>query len=476
MLAGVDTSDGVGGTVAAAVAAHLRLPYLSYAARIEPDEAARTVRVRRISPTGYDVLEAPLPAVISCTQALGEPRYPSLKGIMGARSKEIVEPVAGGSRDRSGDRRRRRGLDRAARDPHAAGSRRHGGRPRDAGRRRRPDRRAARDPEADLMGAVWVVGEPGPDHGLARISAEIATLARDLGGRPPAARSSASWWPPNRRSPPRSSPATCPGWWRSRTPPPASWPGRRWPPRTSPHLAEAEPPDVVLTGAGPDGRDVAGALSALTGLGVLTNATGLAWGDGGPAVEMSVFGGKLLTTLRVHRRPRHRHRPPERDDRGAGDVAGHGRDADDGRRRTARACASSTGSARPARPPRSRRPGSSWPAVAASAGRTASGSSGQLADALGGAVGATRAAVDSGWIPYSQQIGQTGKIVKPELYLALGISGAIQHKVGMQTAGTIVAVNRDPDAPIAEFADLLVVGDLFEVGKALLEQLRGRSG
>jgi electron transfer flavoprotein beta subunit len=90
VLAGVDTSDGVGGTVAAAVAAHLRLPYLSYAARIEPDEVTRTVRVRRISPVGYDLLEAPMPALISCTQALGEPRYPSLKGIMGARSKEIA--------------------------------------------------------------------------------------------------------------------------------------------------------------------------------------------------------------------------------------------------------------------------------------------------------------------------------------------------------------------------------------------------
>jgi electron transfer flavoprotein beta subunit len=89
-LAGVDTSDGVGGLVAATVAAHLKLPYLSYAARIEPDEAARSVRVRRISATGYDVLEAPMPAVISCTQALGEPRYPSLKGIMAARSKEIA--------------------------------------------------------------------------------------------------------------------------------------------------------------------------------------------------------------------------------------------------------------------------------------------------------------------------------------------------------------------------------------------------
>lgn len=90
VLAGVDTSDGVGGTVAAAVAAHLGLPYLSYAARIEPDESSRTVRVRRISATGYDLLEAPMPALISCTQALGEPRYPSLKGIMAARSKEIA--------------------------------------------------------------------------------------------------------------------------------------------------------------------------------------------------------------------------------------------------------------------------------------------------------------------------------------------------------------------------------------------------
>ena len=99
---------------------------------------------------------------------------------------------------------------------------------------------------------------------------------------------------------------------------------------------------------------------------------------------------------------------------------------------------------------------------------------GEIADALGGAVGATRAAVDSGWIPYAQQIGQTGKIVKPQLYLALGISGAIQHKVGMQTAGTIIGVNRDPDAPIAEFADLVVIGDLFEVGKALLAELGSR--
>jgi electron transfer flavoprotein beta subunit len=90
VFAGVDSSDGFAGVVPAGVAALNGLPYLSWAAEIEPDAAARTVRVRRISPTGYDVLEAPMPALISGTQALGEPRYPSLKGIMGARSKTIT--------------------------------------------------------------------------------------------------------------------------------------------------------------------------------------------------------------------------------------------------------------------------------------------------------------------------------------------------------------------------------------------------
>jgi electron transfer flavoprotein beta subunit len=89
LLAGADTSDGTAGVVPAGVAALLRLPYLSYAAKIEPEPEAGRVRVRRISPTGYDVLEAPMPALVVCTQALGEPRYPSLKGIMAARSKTI---------------------------------------------------------------------------------------------------------------------------------------------------------------------------------------------------------------------------------------------------------------------------------------------------------------------------------------------------------------------------------------------------
>jgi electron transfer flavoprotein alpha subunit len=326
------------------------------------------------------------------------------------------------------------------------------------------------------MGALWVVAEPGADGGIARVSAEAATLARDLGastGRDVigiviaadpgiAAKELATYLPVV---------------WAITEPEAAE---HAWSAVAAGHIAalagEADQPDAIFVGAGADGRDLAGAVSALTGVGVLVNATAVTWTDGGPSVEMSVFGGKLLTT--------------------SGFTEGRG----------IITIRPNVTTAEPAKAPgkveaRASKSAATLPAVRVvervseagaqapieeakiivAGGRGVGGPDGfgiveQLAAELGGAVGATRAAVDSGWIPYSQQIGQTGKIVKPELYLALGISGAIQHKVGMRTSGAIVAVNRDADAPIAEFADLFVVGDLFEVGSALLDQLRARSG
>jgi electron transfer flavoprotein alpha subunit len=326
------------------------------------------------------------------------------------------------------------------------------------------------------MAGLWVLGEVTADGTLARISTEVATLARALAeaageevagvvvaADPAAAAGELATFLPRVLA--VSEPAAA---------------DRPWSMVAAERIAGLLEPDTkefMFVGAGPDGRDVAGALSATLGWGVLANALGATWADGGPVVEMSVFGGKLTTTSRftgptgiVTVRPNVVTAAPSKAAGSVEVVEAVGGDLRQPAVRVAERVVEA-GTAAPIEEAR----------VIVAGGRGVGGPDGfrlveEIAEALGGAVGATRAAVDSGWIPYGQQIGQTGKIVKPQLYLALGISGAIQHKVGMQTAETIVAVNRDPDAPIADFADLVVIGDLFEVGPALLAELRARSG
>jgi electron transfer flavoprotein alpha subunit len=326
---------------------------------------------------------------------------------------------------------------------------------------------------AGSAGVIWVVAEVNADGSLAKSSTEVATLARTLAE---AAGSSAAGIVV--AAEPAAAAKELAGFVArvvAVAAPDAA--GHAWAQVAAQQAAAilaSETPGALLTGAGPDGRDVAGTLSALLERAVLVNATAIAW-DGGPSVDMNVFGGKLVTTSTfvdgewgiVTVRP---NVVTAETASSAGAVETRAPEAGAGlpsvkvvERMEEAAAALPIEEAR----------------VIVVGGRGVGSEDGfalvrEIADALGGAVGATRAAVDSGWIPYAQQIGQTGKIVKPQLYLALGVSGAIQHKVGMQTAGTIIGVNRDPDAPIAEFADLVVVADLFEVGKALLAELSAR--
>jgi electron transfer flavoprotein alpha subunit len=326
------------------------------------------------------------------------------------------------------------------------------------------------------MGGIWVHGELAADGSLAKIATEVATLARALaadsdgaevtgvviGAEPAAAAAELARYMPRVLAVGEAATADHAA-------------GTLVAERFAALVAEHDP-DIILTGAGPEGRDLAGALSALTGRGVLANAVAVRGSTDGPIATHSVFGGKLITESAlaggrgiVTVRPNTVTAEPAAGAGAVEVVAPTGELAQPlvpiVDRIEAQGAAASIDDAR----------------IIVAGGRGVGGADGfklldELATALGGAVGATRAAVDSGWIPYSQQIGQTGKIVKPQLYLALGISGAIQHKVGMQTASTIVAVNRDPDAPIADFADMLVVGDLVEVGNEILAQLRERTG
>jgi electron transfer flavoprotein alpha subunit len=235
-------------------------------------------------------------------------------------------------------------------------------------------------------------------------------------------------------------------------------------------------PDYLVIGATRDGRDLAGMLAGLLGWGVLTNARQVDWSENGPVAEMDAFGGRFVT--RSSLRAQHgiiTVRPNSISPEVAG-ITGtiEPRDAVESvaispvnvveRHQTTGAGVTRLEEAH----------------TIVAGGRGLAGPDGfglvrELAELLGGAaIAATKPPVDEGWVPYELQIGQTGKVVRPDLYVALGISGAIQHRVGMQTAKTIVAITIDDAAPFSAFADMLIVGDLFEVVPEVIAQLKAR--
>jgi electron transfer flavoprotein alpha subunit len=235
-------------------------------------------------------------------------------------------------------------------------------------------------------------------------------------------------------------------------------------------------PDILLVPASYDGRDVAGRLSVKLDRPVLTNVTGLVAGDN-VTTQHPLFGGAMIASARFTGEAPHIF--VIRAKSFAAEPAGGGAAT------VVSAAAPDTGATNGAQVKERHAEERSGPkldeaSVVVSGGRGLGAAENyalieELAKLLGGAAGASRAIVDAGWVPYSHQVGQTGKTVKPTVYLACGISGATQHMVGMKGSKNIVAINKDQDAPIFSIADLGIVGDVHKVLPALIEALKSRS-
>jgi electron transfer flavoprotein alpha subunit len=245
-------------------------------------------------------------------------------------------------------------------------------------------------------------------------------------------------------------------------------------------LAEKTGPAAILIPSSFEGKEVAARLAIKLESGLITDAVDVQpddTGAGAPVTTQSVFAGSYTVTARVTKgtpiitvKPNAATPEPAQGAAALEEFAATVSDAARGAQIVASQPRQATG-----------RPELTEAAIVVAGGRGVGSQENftvieTLADSLGAAVGASRAAVDSGWVPHNYQIGQTGKTVSPQLYIASGISGAIQHRAGMQTSKTIVAVNKDEEAPIFELVDFGVVGDLHTVLPAAAEKINQRKG
>ncbi len=235
-------------------------------------------------------------------------------------------------------------------------------------------------------------------------------------------------------------------------------------------IAEANPA-IVLLGGSSDGRDLAPRIAARLNAGVASDVTSLEWADGKLRARRPVYSGRAFATVEVHSSPafatcRPNAFPAEESGGGASQVVEIAWEPVEIKARLIESRTPQTGELM-----------ISEADIIVSGGRGLKEADNfsiirDLANALGGAVGASRATVDAGWIDHQHQVGQTGRVVGPNLYIAAGISGAIQHLAGMSSSKHIIAINKDPEAAIFRVADLGVVGDLFTILPALTEEVK----
>jgi electron transfer flavoprotein alpha subunit len=235
-------------------------------------------------------------------------------------------------------------------------------------------------------------------------------------------------------------------------------------------------PDLVLFGFTSDSRDVAGRLAARLGVGLISNASDVEAKGGGFVARVPYFGGAKVATMRANAKPAIVLVRPKSfeasETGGTAEIKELAVSLGDGSKR-ARVVERVAEASEKVKLEDAK--------VVISGGRGMGGPDNfplleDLAGALGGAVGASRAVVDAGWVPYSMQVGQTGKSVRPGVYIAVGISGAMQHTVGMKTSKVIIAINKDPEAPIMKMADLGVVGDALKIVPALTAAVKAKKG